>query len=823
MSALYPAATEMLQIAFSDGPSTNKYLSSRWMTLGELADLLSVPSVGPKDGSYFIRGGDLLQPERNNRNLKSADILVLDGDESFDPETGQILDGAPSLESVGEVLDHMGLCYVGHTSHSYVPGLREKWRILIPCKMLDERQLDKAYNYILAHLHAAGVFLKENSESTTWSQPWYMPRVRDQSAMSAFKYRAKLDGSSLEMKDVTFWYVTHDDLDNIVETAAIKYSAKLALGLKPELDETSPIKQFNADHGLDWVRSELQQNGYRFSHVSNEKYRYVAPSSKTGISGVVVFRGVYGDWCVYSHHGTHDPLSGKFSDPFDLYAIFYFDGDRSKAARALWEAQEVASPEAPGSNGTKVDPSCAAEAPLWDPWSEPWTPPFPVDVLPPAVTRYVEARGIETGACRSAIAMACLATASAALTHEARLWLKPGKSFPVSPRLWVVLVGNPSAKKSPVIDGAVRPLLKYQRTLHAKQWEQWELEHADDDNKRDGPNLTHFVLNDQTPEVLVDILSRQPRGVLVSADELAGWLGAHDRYGAGKGAASARAIWLTAYNGGYFNLRRLGRNTIPVENLSVSIIGGIQPERLRELGSLTADGLLQRFLPVWMAKPVLDNNMFDTGAWKGWEDTVQSLLEFGAFSTSLMPEAQKERERVSELLFDLGQVESEGSAWQGFVGKLAGVWGSLALLLHALWGYRAADAVDGVTAKRASRIVEDFVLPHGLAFYRNLLGSAQLENRSIGAFIAGWGGTRITVRDFGRAPRCCRGLGADEITKRLQPFEAGGWLEPTKPGPWNRQWTVTPGLGERFQAQLARHRAAIAAIQEKIRGGQNDD
>jgi hypothetical protein len=53
--------------------------------------------------------------------------------------------------------------------------------------------------------------------------------------------------------------------------------------------------------------------------------------------------------------------------------------------------------------------------------------------------------------------------------------------------------------------------------------------------------------------------------------------------------------------------------------------------------------------------------------------------------------------------------------------------------------------------------------------------------------------------------------------------EAGGWLEPEKPGPWNRRWRVTAGLAERFRAQLERHRAAIAEIQEKIRGGHDDD
>lgn len=482
--------------------------------------------------------------------------------------------------------------------------------------------------------------------------------------------------------------------------------------------------------------------------------------------------------------------------------------------------------DGPQEAGTATDeaskPPSEAPVALWDPWAEPYAPTFPMDVLPEAVARYVEARGIETGACRSGIAMACLATASGALTHEATLYLKPGHNFAVSARLWVVLVGNPSAKKSPAIDGALRPLLKQQKAIQAAQWERWKLEQESEQEKA-GPDLTHLVLNDLTPEALCDVLSRQPRGVLVSADELAGWMGAHDRYGAGKGAASARGIWLQAYNGGPYNLLRIGRKTTPVENLSASIVGGIQPDRLRQLGDLTSDGLLQRFLPVWMAKPVLDSNRFDQGAWRGWEEQVRALLGFGRFITELSQEAQTERERIAEVLFTLGQGESEGPAWQGFVGKLAGVWGALALLLHAMWGCRAADRVDGITAGRASRLIEEFVLPHGLCFYRHLVGSAQTENRAIAGFLAGWEGSQIAVRDFVRGPRCCRALTPEEINQRLQPFEAGGWLEPSKPGPWNRQWAVTPRLGGRFAAQLARHRAAVAAIQSKISGGSTDD
>lgn len=809
-----------LNVAFSTGPASNTSLVAHRLTFDAFAERLAHPSIGPKDGSYYVRGGDLVEPRRGNDNLRTADLLILDGDSRIDPETGEVLSGAPPMESVTAVLDAASLNHVAHTSHSHVTGELEKWRIIIPCRMANSLQLDQAYSYVLHLLHSSGVLLAPNKESRTWCQAWYEPRVRDQAALSGFKYKRRVDGVALDMADVERWYDAHEKAEAAIARAVAVTADDGDVGPGGAMEVASPIKQFNSAHGLDWVRLELERNGYTFRYRKGDTYRYVAPSSESGSSGVVVFKGKYGDWCTYSHHGAHDSLSGRVTDPFGLYATFRHGGDRSQALKDVLD-------NASGFSlyGTDAASAYGPSMPsvLWDPWAEPFVPAFPLDTLPDPVARYVESRGIETGACRSAIATACLAAASGALTHAARLYLKPGNNFGVSPRLWVVLVGNPSAKKSPVIDGAVKPLLKHQKTVQSSEMGVWELTKEENKKKDSVPHLTQFVLSDLTPEVLADVLSHQDRGILISADELAGWLGGHDRYGTGKGAASARATWLSAYNGGYYNLKRIGRQTVPVENLSASIIGGVQPERLRELGNLTSDGLLQRFLPVWMAKPVLDSNQFPPDTVRGWEEQVGALLAFEAFSIELSPEAQAERERVSEILFELGQVESESTAWQGFVGKLPGIWGSLALILHAMWGYGADDAVSLATARRASRIIEEFILPHGLAFYRYLIGAEQSDNRSIAGFLASWEGDHITVRDFTRGPRCCRAVAPEDINKRLQPFETGGWLEPVKPGPWNRAWRVTPGLAERFSRQVSRHKAAVAAIQEKIQRGGGDD
>ncbi len=112
-----------------------------------------------------------------------------------------------------------------------------------------------------------------------------------------------------------------------------------------------------------------------------------------------------------------------------------------------------------------------------------------------------------------------------------------------------------------------------------------------------------YVTQDATVEKLGEILRDNPGGILVMRDELAGWL-----HGLSKsGREGDRQFFLEAWNGtGNFTVDRIGRGTVHISSLCVSVLGGIQPHSLRSLlvdgavdGS-TDDGLLQRFgIAVW--------------------------------------------------------------------------------------------------------------------------------------------------------------------------------------------------------------------------------
>src|ERR1039457_6763582 len=102
-------------------------------------------------------------------------------------------------------------------------------------------------------------------------------------------------------------------------------------------------------------------------------------------------------------------------------------------------------------------------------------------------------------------------------------------------------------------------------------------------------------------------MSENPAGILVIRDELTGWWSQLDR----AGREGERAFSLQAWNGdtGY-TVDRIGRGTIHVEACCMSMLGGIQPARLRSYmvdaleDGPSNDGLIQRFqLLVWPDAP----------------------------------------------------------------------------------------------------------------------------------------------------------------------------------------------------------------------------
>ncbi len=218
----------------------------------------------------------------------------------------------------------------------------------------------------------------------------------------------------------------------------------------------------------------------------------------------------------------------------------------------------------------------------------------------------------------------------------ARCAIKPKSrdSWLIVPNLWGGIVGLPSAKKSPAIGAALKPLDRLiARAMEAYQAdaEAFEADKTVFEAKRDAiesrikaaakdvkkgdldsiarelqshrhqapaePTLRRYKSNDTTVEKLGELLRENPAGLLVLRDELVGLIAAWDK----EGREGERAFYLEAWNGNAsFDTDRIGRGSIFIPNLCVSIFGGIQPDKLtgyleQAANALANDGMLQRF------------------------------------------------------------------------------------------------------------------------------------------------------------------------------------------------------------------------------------
>ena len=233
----------------------------------------------------------------------------------------------------------------------------------------------------------------------------------------------------------------------------------------------------------------------------------------------------------------------------------------------------------------------------------------------------------------------------------------------VVPNLWGMAVGRPGWMKTPALEQALAPLnrlvaealAKYeaetgahkvsamlgeQRAKLAERAIRGLLKDGNEKGARDlaesnlkqaetAPVLRRYEVNDSTVEKLGELLNQNPNGLLLHRDELVGFLRSLDK----EGREDSRAFFLEAWNGtGDFTSDRIGRGTVRIEAVTVSIIGAIQPGPLSDYlrqavrSGVGDDGLLQRFqLAVWP----------DTSKeWRNvdrWPDTAAKNETFAVF------------------------------------------------------------------------------------------------------------------------------------------------------------------------------------------------
>jgi hypothetical protein len=460
------------------------------------------------------------------------------------------------------------------------------------------------------------------------------------------------------------------------------------------------------------------------------------------------------------------------------------------------------------------------DAPLFDPWERYIVPEFPLHVLPEAAREYVRSQSIVIGCDPAALAMGVLTTFSGALDHRFAVKMMRNGSWWEHPRLWALLVGDPSKKKTPVINDVTQPLQWHENNLrrdYAARLRDYEAAKEDksaDVAKPDPP--VRYVVFDTTIEKLGDILSRSEHGLLVKRDEFSGWIGGMEKYGGtSRGASADRGFWLQAFDGGPHTVDRIGRGETYIGNLSVSLIGGIQPAKLAELRGLTSDGLLQRFIPVMMRASNLAQDCASGDDQENYQRLVFKLIAAKHQNLYLSDRALTVMYDLRQRLHELEQAAGGlADGLQTFIGKLPGIAGRLAVILHMAANPDAApQQIDALRVAHVHTLVLDFILPHAVEFYRSAEELTDGERlRKIASWILTSQQEVVASRDLTRNVRVLRGVPLLDLQKMVSPLVAAGWLQPTAHDPGNTTWKVSSKVAAQFERQRQVEEARKARI-----------
>ena len=211
-----------------------------------------------------------------------------------------------------------------------------------------------------------------------------------------------------------------------------------------------------------------------------------------------------------------------------------------------------------------------------------------------------------------------------------------------------------------------------------------------------------------------------------------------------------------------------------------------------------------------------------------YDALVGHVLGLPSLRAVLTAEARAERERMERKVFELEQSDALGGAFSSFLGKLHGLWGRLCLVLHAATRDADAETVEGHTARQASRLVFDFIIPSAARVYVAMgAGAGRADpTRDVAGYILTKKLDRLLASDLTRNVRCARGAGLAEVQKLVSPLVAGGWLAPEKDHGGNNAWMVNPQVHDLFAARAAREAQrrehTRALIAESVKSQERD-
>lgn len=258
----------------------------------------------------------------------------------------------------------------------------------------------------------------------------------------------------------------------------------------------------------------------------------------------------------------------------------------------------------------------------------------------------------------------------------------------------------------------------------------------------------------------------------------------------------------------------MGREPLTIDRMSIGVLGGIQPDRLKTLlFKADDDGLLARFLPIWPNPAPLRRP-------QSWGDEMLITDVLSKLAALEMPLDENDNPRPWFVSFTEGaqglmdDFREAVRTWEAgaeglllsFIGKLPGLAARLSLLLGYL-DFAAGDAeepyqIDRATFGKAAHLVEAYLLPMARRAYADAATpKPDRAARRLVGIIRDNGWQSFTARQVLRLDRSFLASKA-ELDPALAALEDGDCIRPVEAaknpqgGRPQRLYAVNPALHE---------------------------
>lgn len=472
-----------------------------------------------------------------------------------------------------------------------------------------------------------------------------------------------------------------------------------------------------------------------------------------------------------------------------------------------------------------------------DLWGSFDPPELPKDVLPKVIEDFAFIEGRNMGCDPAGLAMAALTVCAAAISDEVRLRVKKNDpNWTEAARLWTALIANVSGKKSPIISRTTSPLKKIDAELfklYRHELKQYENLTKEEQAQREKPRPARVRLEDTTIEAAQEVFAGSPKGLLMIRDEISGWFGDMDRYA---GHGGDRGFWLQSYNGGEYFVDRIKRGMIHIENLSASVLGGIQPDKIREIAADGIDdGLIQRLCPIIMRPGTKERDEVRddiNGKYNKLISDLYAIYQPTTENLKFSPAAQAVRNETVDKHFALESwADGVNKKFAAHIGKYNGIFGRLCVVFHCIDNMTLSDKfmptvapiVSEDTARHVAKFMQEFLLPHAYSFYCNTLALSDDHETLIrvAAFILTHKLKKIDRRILTRSVRSMRKMLEKDIKDIFDQLDAFGWITKYTDKNRNLAGVVNARVHELFEeraavetarAELAREAMSVAFL-----------